>query len=422
MKDILKLFNKQSFLCAFVIWIILNITGIQNMFFQGKNLILTLIIKVLHLIFLYTIIAKIQSLYKHRETPKVKNEIIISGIYFLILAILLIMVWPGTWAADDIQIVTNASYLILTPWQHFFSGMFQILCLQTIPIPSGVVIMQILIASFIVGYCISNIANLYGKNKKQIIILELILGLITLAPPLLIYILSGFRMGMYSYLELLLITKILILYKENKEITFIEIFKISLVTIIISCWRTEGIYYPFFILMIYLVLGNRVIRKKTAIIAFFIVMIINVSIIKINNSMIGNNNYSLTATMEPVVALLRHSDESDKKEIEAINKIMDVEYIIENPEDTGELCFWEVGVVENEYTKEEYANYFKAYLKLAIKYPDVTFKSMWNIFLRAGSGFGEDGKQTKKNMVANTAGETLEKCKKCPIYKKTKKK
>ena len=50
MKDILKLFNKQSFLCAFVIWIILNITGIQNMFFQGKNLILTLIIKVLHLI------------------------------------------------------------------------------------------------------------------------------------------------------------------------------------------------------------------------------------------------------------------------------------------------------------------------------------------------------------------------------------
>ena len=110
MKSIFKLINRQALLCVFIIWIILNVTGIQNMFFQGKDLILTLIIKVLHLIFLYTIVAKIQSLYKNRKLPKVKNEIIISVIYFFILAILLIMVWPGTWAADDIQILHNASY------------------------------------------------------------------------------------------------------------------------------------------------------------------------------------------------------------------------------------------------------------------------------------------------------------------------
>ena len=30
-----------------------------------------------------------------------------------------------------------------------------------------------------------------------------------------------------------------------------ELLKISFITIIISCWRTEGIYYPFFILILY---------------------------------------------------------------------------------------------------------------------------------------------------------------------------
>ena len=179
-------------------------------------------IKVLHLIFLYAIFAKLHALFTQRHIPKVKQEIIISLIYLFIIAVLLILVWPGTWSSDDISVLRNAESYVLTPWQHFFSGLFQILCLQTIPIPSGVIIIQIIIASLIVGYCISNISNLYGKNKKQVRILQIVLGLILLLPPLVLYILSGFRMGMYSYLELALITKLIILYKEQKKITIIE--------------------------------------------------------------------------------------------------------------------------------------------------------------------------------------------------------
>ena len=46
-------------------------------------------------------------------------------------------------------------------------------------------------------------------------------------------------------------------------------------------------------------------------------------------------------------------------------------------------------------------------MKLAIKYPDVTFKSMWKVFEYSGSGFGENNQQTTRNMVAGTGGETL---------------
>ena len=420
MKHISKIFNMRVFIYTFLIWLNLNISGIQNIYFsEGKNLTI-IVVKILHIFFLYAILSKIHSLYVKRHLPKVKNEIIISLIYFCILTILLILVWPGIWGSDDITVLRNAEWYKLTPWQHFFSGLFQILCLQTIPIPSGVMIIQIIISSLIVGYCISNISRLYGKTKKQVIILQIVLGMITLFPPIIMYILSGFRMGMYSYLELALITKIIILYKEQKKATNIELLKISFLTIIITCWRTEAFYYPIFILILYFILGKKIIAKRVAIIGLLIIMIINGSIGKLNNSMIDAmsdtenstikgkdynssarkaTGYSLTATMEPVTQLLKISDESDKKEIDIIDKVINVKYILEHPENTGETNFWAEGVVR-EYTEEEYENYLKAYLKLAIKYTDVTLKSMWNIFEKTGSGIGENSKQTTRNMVS----------------------
>lgn len=410
-----RLFNMQTFIVTIFIWLNLNISGIQNIYFSGGTTLTIIVIKILHFLFLYAIFLKIYSLYKNRKIPKVKNEIIISLIYFVILMILLLLVWPGTWADDDITILRNAGKYEFTPWQHFFSGLFHIMCLQTIPIPSGVMIIQSLISALIVGYCISNISALYGKSKNQIVIIQIILLLIALFPPLILYILSGFRMGIYAYLELALITKMIVLYKEKKKIVSTDILKISFLTIIISCWRTEAIYFPIFILILFLILGQEVIRRKVAVLAFLIIMIINFSIGKTNNVMIKNenylvikdNNYSISATMEPLSRIIEICDETDKENIEIINKVIEVKYILENPNQTGEQNFWAEGVVK-EYSEEEYINFFKAYLRLVLKYPDVAFKSMWNLFVKTGNGFGENSKQTTKNLVANTQRNTLQ--------------
>lgn len=399
--------NIKAIIYGCLIWAILNVSGIQNAYFYGGKIIMTIVVKILHLLFVNVITYKIYSLYQNRKNPEAKNEIIISLICFSVLIILLLLVWPGIWSWDDITILRNAAAFNLTPWHHFFSGLFQILCLQTIPIPAGVMIIQSLIASLIIGYCVTNISELYSKSKKTKIVLQIILGLICLFPPLVMYILSGFRMGIYSYLELLLITKMIILYKNKEQATRYDIIKISLLTIIISCWRTEGFYYPICILLLYLIMGNKIIRKKVAIAVSLVIMIISFSIGKINNLMIGNNEYSLTATMEPVTALVKNSNESDKEEIDKINQVIDVQYVLENPEKTGELYYWTTGVVKD-YSKEQYSDYLKAYLKLALKYPNIAFKSMWNIFVRAGSGFGEDSKQTTKNMTANTGGQAVD--------------
>lgn len=396
-----KIINKKVFLFTFAIWLIIHVSGIPNLYFSTETTITSIIVKIFHLAFLYIIFKKIYSLYVNRKNLKVKNEILISVIYFIVLFFILLWVWPGTWSNDDIGILKNAESYNLTAWHHFFSGLFQSMCLQTIPIPAGVIIIQILITSLIGGYCLSNISELFGKTENQKTIIKIVLGVITLFPPLIMYILAGFRMGMYSYLELLLIVKILILFKENKQLDFYELLKISFLTIIISCWRTEGIYYPFFILILYFTLGKKVVSKKVAIISFVVIMIINLSIGKINNLMIGNNDYSIAATMEGLTSVVEASDaELDKEELETINKIVDVEFIKKYPNLRSEDVFKTVGIGQK-YTDDEYADYLKAYFKLALKHPGAAIKNMWKMFLHAGSGFGENSVQTTNNMVFN---------------------
>lgn len=402
MKKISKIIDIQALLYAFFIWFNLNITGIQKRYFSVKEITFTIVIlKVLHLIFLYFLCAKIHKLFKNKKEPKTKNEIIISLIYFIILISILLLIWPGAWSWDDIVILRNAASYNLTPWQHFFTGLLHVLSLQTIPIPSGVMIIQSLIAALIVGYCISNLSMIYGKNKRQIRILQIALMTIALLPPVVMYILTGFRMGMYTYIELLLIAEMIIIYKQQKKVTVKDIIKISFLTIIISTWRTEGIYYPIFILILYFILGKKVISKKMAIISILTVIILNIAVGKINNIMIGNNNYSIIATSEPVTALVRNSTEEDKQELEMIDKVVDVQFLKDNPEMTAEGAYWEEDVMR-EYSDEEYSNYLKAYVKLALRHPGTVIKAMWDMFLKTGSGFGENSVQTTRSMFAGT--------------------
>ena len=79
----------------------------------------------------------------------------------------------------------------------------------------------------------------------------------------------------------------IILYKEKKQATFYDILKISFLTVIVSCWRPDGIYYPIFILFLYFILGKKVICKKAAITAFLIIMIVNCLIGVINYLTVG---------------------------------------------------------------------------------------------------------------------------------------
>ena len=350
------------------------------------------ILNILHYFFLYGIIYYIFLLKNY----KLKFQALISLIYFLVIFVLLLLTWPGMWSWDDIYIASNAKYFSLTPWQHFYSGIFHILCLKTLPFISGIIIIQSIIASLIVGYCINKIVLIFTQNEKQKKVLSICLFLIMLSPPLISYILSGFRMGIYSYCELLLIVEMISLFKEKKEVSTDKLVKICLLTIIISCWRTEAFYYPIFV-FIFLIINSKYI-KKLAIFLFLFVTVISVIFTHfLNNCLIGDNTYELTSSINTVVNLLRESNDDDIKEIEKIGKVIDLDKFNNNPNYSGEYYFWN-GYIK-EYSESDYDEYMNAYFKLALKYPKVVIKSIFQIFLESSLGIKYKDNETCRNNI-----------------------
>ena len=230
-------FNKKIFFIAFMFWIILNITGISNIYISNIFSLKLAILKILHLIFLYFIFLKIYKMFFDKKNKKEKKELKYFYICFSILFILLIIVWPGTWSWDDIVILQNIANLDFTPWQHFFSGLFYAICLETIPFPVGVILIQIFIISLFESAIISKIKSIYeGKNTKILFILMIIIFSL---PPVVLYSLSGFRMGLYSFIELYLLVQMFYLYNKKINISLLYLFEISFFTFIVSAWRTE---------------------------------------------------------------------------------------------------------------------------------------------------------------------------------------
>ena len=171
--------RKKIFLYAFILWTILNLSGIQNGIFkevQGSRVVVS---KLCHLIFLYVLFYAIATLFYRRKEKYYKSAIIISGIYFFITMTGLLLLWPGTWSWDDVFVLNSAQWWGFSPWQHFFSGLFHILCLQTLPFSAGVIVMQLLIASIIVGYCVVSASHNVNSQKINMYVLQGIFLLIT---------------------------------------------------------------------------------------------------------------------------------------------------------------------------------------------------------------------------------------------------
>ena len=390
-----EIFNYKVLIFSIVMWAIFLFSGVQDYYFYDFELLnetqklVCISCKILNIAFIHIISLVFYHMLKNRKNAETRKRIAITLSYFAIIMLVLVLIWPGAWSWDDVWIVSDAQYYFLTPWQHFFSGLLHVLCLQLIPIPTGVLIIQSLLASFIVGYCVTKLSSLAPTLKSRLV-LTIILFVMLLSPPLVVYILTGFRMGFYSYLELLLVTKVFILFKQGTKATLTDLMAVCVLTIIVGSWRTEAIYYPVAMFFILWIMGKNIITFKRVVIVSLCSMLAILGIGKYNTHLVGNNNYSLTATVAIVAELVRVANESDQEELALIDKVMDVEYILNNSQKTGEQCYWSGGVV-SDYSEEDYSGYISAFVKLCVKYPLVALKTATDIFIQTGSGVYYNG-------------------------------
>ena len=71
--------------------------------------------------------------------------------YLAVNLVILLIVWPGIWGNDDLAVLYLARTLQPNSWQHFLTSGAFILSLMFVPMPGGVVLVQNLLISGIVG-------------------------------------------------------------------------------------------------------------------------------------------------------------------------------------------------------------------------------------------------------------------------------
>ena len=163
-----------------------------------------------------------------------------SAGYFVLLLLTTLAVWPGFWEWDEYYILSAVSILHIHIWQSLLSNVLYALSMMLIPFPAGVVIVQIVLVSIIVGYVMSFVFRELSLGIAG----KVIMWIPFLLMPVFYYAQAPIRLGLYSFLELLFVTLLYKLCKYSSWTLTETILGVVLVSVI-ATWRTEGIFYLF---------------------------------------------------------------------------------------------------------------------------------------------------------------------------------
>lgn len=87
--------------------------------------------------------------------------------YLILTLIVLVIVWPGCWGNDDLDVLRLARTLEPNSWQHFLTSAVFILCLMFIPLPGGIVLIQTLLIAGVVGCFLAAAETLARERLAQ---------------------------------------------------------------------------------------------------------------------------------------------------------------------------------------------------------------------------------------------------------------
>lgn len=114
---------KYPLVIAVVQWFITTILQVDRAFFtydqETLYFVLTKILYLVFLILIWCFIFEVHEKVKQNDKDW-KRGVSIFLPYFTILMIMLLILWPGTWAYDDLLTLTDiSSYGMWCPWQKY---------------------------------------------------------------------------------------------------------------------------------------------------------------------------------------------------------------------------------------------------------------------------------------------------------------
>jgi len=314
------------------------------------------------------------------------------GVYFLIMLVFLFLTWPGVWRWDELFIISNASSLSIDYWQHWLTYLFYFISLSIIPFPAGVVFFQILVISLVVGW-ISYLTFQTFRPKFQWILL-----IPMLFPSVIDNNLYPMRICLFAFIEFLLVSSMVLNYESKKDISLYEIFLWGGLTAVVTTWRTETIFFAIAIPIVLFVFFRKRLDKISVLCYFLIAGILAAGIMgiqKIGESNQHSSDYSLTAILSPLSAIIKTDFKSDdpQGDLDTIDKVISARSMLEND---GVAVYWAEGT--RSYTQKDAENLNKVYLKLVINNLPVFLGNQWRLFSKA-TGFVRD----TSNCTGNSA-------------------
>lgn len=406
--------NKFSILIAFIQWIVVNILQLDKFYFvydtKTSFFYATKILFLISLIIVWCFIFDV--VYRIRIGDKFyRRALFIFLVYGVISGCLVALTWPGVWTNDDLWTLVDISqYSTWGAWQHFLTGVYQDVLLQFLPFPGGIILLQNIIISVCVAFSVTKLEETFKLRVVYNKLVDIIVKLIPFCiPPVLMYQLTGYRIGLHMYLEFVMAVILLCALKEKKKWTIRYTSVFCFISTIVTTWRSEAfVYIPaIFIIIIFFIKKDIItIKKKVYIILFILIGFIGIN--KIQTIALGNTDYKLVSIMRPCVELIRNANQvEDAAELSDINKVLDLNIVKEFPEYNGEQLYWSMGDKgcvrsrnsnsNDDYTKEDYKKFLSAFIKLALKYPDVVISERWNMFITAS---GINGMETTSLIVA----------------------
>lgn len=312
------LWDKKAFLFA-VLLSVLTIAYIPLVF--GQITYCTVVSKTLQFSVFYIAAMYYRKLAFKKKEGLFRNEPVYIFVAFLITNLVaLISIYPGGWRWDDLYTLHHLMESSIWPtWQHYLTSVFYMVCLLTIPTPSFIVFVQIVIISAISAYIAW---RLYVYFDSWLIVVLLVL--LSLTPPLLNMNLYPLRAGLHSYLEVLLFFIIVMNYLEKRDWTIISLVQLALLAAVVSVWRSECVVYLVLMPVMLAFLLWRTIPWQRIVLFAFTLLIAGIGLSAFQ-SQNGESDYALTAYMPSLPVFAHRAIEDDNSElISELEKTYDI--------------------------------------------------------------------------------------------------
>lgn len=316
-----------------------------------------------------------------------KFTLIYGGVVFVFLVLL----WPGVWRWDDLIILKVVAQGGLYGWQHWLSSFFDLLCLQLIPIPGGIVIVQAIIATYVSGLILDKLYERFNTNKVYL------LTLFFCMPAVIDSVFYPIRSTVCAYLELYVFFVIFCRVFWDEDISAIKWIWISFLIGICASWRPENIVHVVFIPVI--LWATKKITMRRIVACILICITITQCVKWEQNHMLGkryetNGEYSfsekekylLSGIIQPLGELIKGETSSPnlQDDLEVIDRVISVDYVKET---SGLYAFWNGGL--KDVSEQNMKELKIVYIKLVIFNFPKFFRERMLFFMKT-NGFGKD--------------------------------